>query len=441
MPDAFGFATPAEIRQSQIDAFNKRQVIAQQGSSGDQLGNALGNIFGPAIRKTIDTGAARKAEALRLVDTEGISLDEAKERAKATVGREFKEVRQARQIQEAQSDMAIFMQGLPGSMPGDEKQAAGMLFMSNKLRTLGLIPQANQLAAQANAAMTASEDAELARDNLRARTSGSIASRKLAEAQTREVGVTGFQQNVNAVERIIGKLNDPKLNLSQLQKDSLLRQKGHLEAKLAKDTRVVGLTDNDVRNDEVLMRKLFTEIADIDVLLNNIDVATEQLQDLDSFDSSVFAGFAKDTLGFMEKFFLRTPDEGEREFMERIIEKEGKPTIIAAKIRHALTGAQMSAFEIVFLTPFLPSPSDSPAQMIGKMKVVREYTQLDRDTRMELFRTGLTESTLKSFETKGARATIEEVVPDNVDVLADSVDEALLTVEGILEAARNQGSQ
>jgi hypothetical protein len=409
MPDAFGNPTPQEVIQGIQSQSRQSFLQAQQtGSPGVQAGASLAALFGPAIKKTLDTRRARKDEATRLMRTKGLDRAAAEEQAKASIGREHAEVRRARTVQEATLGMQEFMDNLPRSIPLDMRNAQGKLFLSNRMRNMGLTTEANNLALQANEEMAAAEQAQLERDNLKARTRATTAQAAVAEAELPFVGATPFLQNVLQKEQMIARLNDPQSNLTQEGRDSLMRGIGHLEAKILKDETIVGRTEDDVRQDPTLMRKLFNDISDAEVLLANLAEADEALAELDSFDSTVIANWTKDFLGFMEKTFGRKPDEGEREFMNRIIEKQGKPTIIAAKIRHALTGAQMSAFEIVFLTPFLPQPSDSPEVMRGKMEVVRQYTQLDVDTRMAMFQRNITGRFFESGGVLDDGGTLEE---------------------------------
>ena len=436
MPDQFGNPTPQEVVAS-IQERSRRSFLQAQatGSPGVQAGASLAAIFGGPIRTTLDTRAARKAEATRLQKVKGISREQAEDEARSTVGRERREVRQARRIQDATTEMQTFMSELDPNIPIDVRQAQGQLFLSNRMRNMGLTTQANQLATSAQNAMLAAETRLAEMEGLRQRTRGAKAGADIAEAELPFVGASTFTQNLLKREQFIGQLNDPNTQLSPFQRESLMRMKGELDAKIYKDGLVIGRTEEDVRNDPTLMRKLFVEVSDAQVLINNIDEAIVQLGDLDSFDSSVWAGYAKDALGAMETWLGRRPTENEREFMERIIEKEGKPTIIAAKIRHALTGAQMSAFEIVFLTPFLPSPSDSPAEMIGKMRVVKEYTQIDVDTRMAMFQMGLTHDSLKNAVSTGG--PIELGPPPNSDAATaagdKTIDELIAERQGELE--------
>lgn len=437
MPDAFGNKTPQEVLAGfREENFRRNQLANQSGSTGAQAGQALANIFAPTINKTIDTRAARAAEATRLQKTLGYSKEQADAEARQTIGRDRTEVRQAKSIQEAGSEMQQFMDGLPAAIPSDMRQAQGMLFMSNRLRSLGLTVQANNMAAQASAAITAAEDRALKIKDLKASIRSKDTASEIREAELPFVGATTFLQNVMKKEQIIAQLQDPSSQLEPGEREALMRSKGHLEAKILKDETITGRTAEDVRGDPVLQRKLFLDISDKEVLLANLAEADVALAGLDDFDASVWANYQKDALAFMENWLGRTPDESEREFMDRIIEKQGKPSIIAAKIRHSLTGAQMSAFEIQYLTPFLPSPTDSVQQMRSKMRVVRDYTQLDRDTRLEMFRQGLTIPMLNRNMQSGA-GSFDAPLESGETVTPAAIDAAGDYTQSIMDAANS----
>lgn len=439
MPDAFGNLTPQEVLAMMQDRAGKRFAQAQAtGNPGVQAGASLAAIFGRPLAKTLDTREARKEETLRLMKTQGISREEAEKQAKMNVGREFKSVRKAQQLQDASAEMQDFIDGLDPSIPIDMRMAQGKLMLSNRMRSMGLTTEANNLAQQATAEIAAAEQAALERENLKARTRASVASAEKTEAETPYVGTTAFMQNVMQKEQIIARLQDPNTQLTQEQRDSLLRAKGHLEAKIMKDETITGRTPDDVRNDPVLMRKLFADVADNEVLVNNIDAAVADLQDLDNFEKTFWANVGRDALGFMERWFGREPTESEAEFMQRVQTKEGKAALVAAKVRHALTGAQMSAFEIGFLAPFLPAPDDPVAKQVAKLRIVREYTQLDTETRMQLFQQGLTESWLQN----AGKGVGNNPVNDKVATTVSADPNALnVSADNALDAAIQKAQQ
>src|SRR5690606_20692906 len=54
---------------------------------------------------------------------------------------------------------------------------------------------------------------------------------------------------------------------------------------------------------------------------------------------------------------------------------------VSAQIRHALTGAAMSAQEAVLLTPFLPEVKDSKTTKLAKIEAIREFATLAPEIR------------------------------------------------------------
>jgi|15BtaG_2_1085339.scaffolds.fasta_scaffold19705_2 hypothetical protein len=357
MPDPYGNPTPQELfaanQQQQQTSFARAM---QSGSKGAQAGASLAAIFN------------------------------APDNAKQQIALE----RRATATQEAMSEMGSIVDSMPSAVPYDVRQGQGMLLMADRLRRLGLTQEANNLSVQGNAALAAAEKARLERENLKARTAASGAQAARTIAETQYVGMTPHMQNVTTREQLNARLADETLTAEQ--RSTIERSMGHLDAKMLKDETITGRTEQDLRNDPVLMRKMFSDLGDNQVLLNNIDGAMTQFENLDTFEKTFWAEAQAGFFGFAEKYFGRETSESEREFMERIQTKKGKSALIAAKVRHALTGAQMSAFEIQYLEPFLPSPDDPVSVAVNKLHIVRDYTQMDTDTRMAMFQAGSTTS-------------------------------------------------
>lgn len=431
MPDVYGNKTPQEVIQEM--QYNSRKYFQQaqaSGSPGVQAGASLAAIFGGPIKKTIDTRQARKAEVTRLMKTQGMSEEQAWEQARATVGREHAEVRKAKVLQQAAGEVPEFIANLPAEVPSDMKNAYGMLFLSDRMRSLGMNTEATNLSVQANELIAKAEQAALERENLKARTRASTVGADLKEAQIPYVGVTDFQKNILERNRILARLEDPNSQLTKEERDRNMYAKGMLEAKIIKDSTLIGRTEEDVRADVTLARKLFADVADNNVLVANIDESLAQLGDLSNFDETFWATATKDLLGFLHSTFGRRPSESEAEFMKRVQEKEGMASLIAAKVRHALTGAQMSAFEIGYLTPFLPSPDDDVNTIRNKLGIVRAYTQLDTDIRMQMFQQGMLATWASgippvSVSVRKKTSTTAPVRPGD-----DILDEALKNIQG-----------
>jgi hypothetical protein len=98
----------------------------------------------------------------------------------------------------------------------------------------------------------------------------------------------------------------------------------------------------------------------------------------------------------------------------------------------------MSAFEIGFLAPFLPDPADPVSVQISKLRIVREYTQLDTDTRMQLFQQGLTETWLRSAGNGVQNNPINDELPEAAETSpnADAASADAFLDAAILKAQR-----
>jgi hypothetical protein len=422
MPDAQGFETPQEAQARILKGQRDRLRAGQaSSSSGTQLGASLGAIFGPAIRKSLDTREAREEYAQRLVRDKGIPLEEAREQAKISVGREFKEVRKAQDIQRVQEDLPAIMATKAGSPAS--KVAQAQLEISNRLRSLGMITEANALALQAHQALSLDEEKQLEMADLRAQTAGRLASTEKTRAETEQVGKTTFQKNLEESERIRAVLAS-EMSISEEQKESFERRLGWLDAKMLKDTTITGKTVQDVRSDRTLQRKMFTEFADSSALIASIDNSIEAQEALTPFEATRVGRFKAGFIGFLEQNFARKPTESEQEYIDRIVSARGQQSLVAAKVRHALTGAQMSAFEIQYLEPFLPSPSDSRSVSLAKLKALKKYNQLDQETRMAIFET----NTLATFF-QGAQAQKDDEVITTPP--SEDNEEAVEVLEGM----------
>lgn len=431
MPDVYGNKTPQEvIQEMQYSSRKYFQQAQASGSPGVQAGASLAAIFGGPIKKTIDTRQARKAEVTRLMKTQGMSEEQAWEQARATIGREHAEVRKAKVLQQAAGEVPEFVASLPAEVPSDMKNAYGMLFLSDRMRSLGMNTEATNLSVQANELIAKAEQAALERENLKARTRASNVGADLKEAQIPYVGVTDFQKNILERNRILAKLEDPNSQLTKAERDRNMYAKGMLEAKIIKDSTLIGRTEEDVRADVTLARKLFADVADNNVLVANIDESLAQLGDLSNFEETYWANAGKDLLGFLHSTFGRQPSESEAQFMKRVQEKEGMASLIAAKVRHALTGAQMSAFEIGYLTPFLPSPDDDVNTIRNKLGIVRAYTQLDTDIRMQMFQQGMLATWASGIPPVSVSVSKKTSTTAPVRPGDDILDEALKNIQG-----------
>jgi hypothetical protein len=188
MPDAFGFETPEEALARVRDGFAAQNAkIAGMGAnatSGQRAGQALANIFGGSVRKALDTRTARKEERQRLMDTQGMSKEEAKEQAKLSVAPQFAEVRKATRLQEITSQGNTIVDALlDQGIPGDRARAVGMFEVAQRLTENGFDNEATQLRLTASELLQAQRVKEAELSNLEARTSASQASTQKTQTE------------------------------------------------------------------------------------------------------------------------------------------------------------------------------------------------------------------------------------------------------------------
>jgi hypothetical protein len=83
----------------------------------------------------------------------------------------------------------------------------------------------------------------------------------------------------------------------------------------------------------------------------------------------------------MQSVFGIDPSENLKEFETRVKNTNAGMSYVSAQIRHALTGAAMSAQEAVLLTPFLPEVKDSKTTKLAKIEAIREFATLAPEIR------------------------------------------------------------
>lgn len=153
MPDAFGNETPQEaierVRSGFRDANARFQDSAAFASPGAQAGQALANIFGGTIRKSLETRGARSAEEDRLIAA-GMSPGEARETAKKTVTRDFNVVRKAKRMERATQGAQELIERLTQTVGADMARASGMRLAAIELRKQGFATEATKLTIQAD---------------------------------------------------------------------------------------------------------------------------------------------------------------------------------------------------------------------------------------------------------------------------------------------------
>lgn len=395
MPGPFGLDTPqdAEARRQQRTAQQRFAFSRsyQAGSPGASAGQALANIFGGSVRKFLDTRTARKSEEVRLAE-QGLSKQEARELAKKNITPDFAEVRQAKRMQAAGAEGRELVEYLTPQVGSALAQASGMMLTASKLRKLGFGAQATEMTLNAGAIrnqeqarLLGVEKVKADLDKTRAETGQKYASTILAGRRAENVGKGESQNLSEEIERLTAE-NDVSDDPKQIESNERLigSHRGRLDV-LQREQ--VGRTEFDAPNPLSAAGKntQATDIVDSTVLVGQLGEVEAMLLNTEGDLATGFWGsIGEGTLGFMEYVFNRRLSESEKDFVKRVNEHHGAPALLAANIRHSLTGAAMSPAEAVFLEPFLPTPGDNRAKMLNKVRVISRYTTLDRDIRQAL---------------------------------------------------------
>lgn len=380
MPNQFGLETPQEAQARIAQGFalqrDRFQNSAMAANKPWAAGQALGSIFGPALRKTLDTRAARRDESTRLQEDLGISVQEARMLAKDSVPRDFAAVRQAKTMQKAGTAATAQYNELLGTGMNERRaMAASMITMSATLRKLGFPEEATNQTIQANALIQAEDDRDLKIQQVK----GEISNTASTEAHR---GITEFTDLSNYRERLVAEkenTDDPH-EIDRLNRE-IERHDGRLSILTTRslsdaDERALGVGASD---------KIQLEILDGQLLDSKFEMLEGIVNDL----SGTWATTKVGALGAyaatrLEAWMGVDPGTfGAEDLISDVGKYKSMPSYVSSQLRHDLTGAAMSAQEQPLMEPFLPSPGDSPSTMLYKIRAVRAYTQLDIRTRQE----------------------------------------------------------
>jgi len=391
MPDQFGQETPQEAVQRVRAGFAQQRAQFNRSALANNkyalLGQSLGNIFGGTIRKSLDTRDARKSEAQRLYDAGGINMKEARAMAKESVPRDFREVRRAKHFKEASSVATNTFAQLKGVIGPVRAQAAADTVYAAKLRSMGYPDDATKLTMRADASLKAEDQADIGRRKLKADLRSSEATADLDELKVRDHGLHPVEQMTATAERLKARIDawtpaDPdsievlneKLEWNTGMRSALIFR-SHSDADLKRLGQ--GASDRiqlDILDDTLLLERM-TGLEN--VVLNHKG----------KFAATTVGAFGAGFASFLEGTFGLDPGTyGADTLISDVQEISSNAGFVSAAIRHALTGAAMSAQEAPLLEPFLAQPGDSPTQMLAKIRAVKKYTALDIKTRTEFAR-------------------------------------------------------
>lgn len=261
----------------------------------------------------------------------------------------------------------------------DVEYARSVTFLqtARRLQALGFRAEASQLR-------------NLGLNNLKAHRD-TLASREKAKAdldktvaETENIGDTALVNLQEERAKLEQANEDP--NLSDVEREDNARKIGEIEARIDIETtrQIVGRTQFDLLADPTFQRQQMSDHFEDTILLNRIDVAEQMLNAVTADDVSLLARADAAFAGYLQAYFGFEPSLSQLENINNIVNQRGSASLVAAKIRHSLTGAQMSAFEIVYLEPFLPAPGDPLDVQRAKLRLIRKFIASDINTRMQL---------------------------------------------------------
>ena len=465
MPDQFGFETVREVNQRmRAERAARSQQAIQSGSEGIQAGQALANIFGGTIRKTLETRGARKTEAERLVSETGMSQVEAREQAKQNISRDFNQVRRAKQIQTAQQASASIVQKLTPIVGAAEAQATAMIDIAAKLRAIpGLETEATRLTIEAGKIREAEELRKLNLSKLKADLRSTEVSTEKTEEEIEQVGKTGIGKLLDEREVLIANIDDSE------DADEIRAFEAELKItnqKIAKEVFITGTSDTDAQfNPGALQKKT---LSDLEASLleggNQMDLLT-----------SIGETFKPEFLTYMGQGGARLLELAEKGGIP--LSRAGKKFLgdFAAFKRNSLdglnryikliTGAQMSEAEASRLRKAFPDvEKDGPTTYMSKyVEVIRQVMAVRARAQHALatgelgvlpgdFKDGFGNDLSEFMPTNDeAReflglevaevprsdvAEVDTTVPDQLPRDA-AVDDSLLLIQQLLETAEN----
>lgn len=428
MPDAYGQETPQEVQARIRQQFRDTNTIVQNSaawqSPGVQAGNALSMIFGGTIRAGLETRSARKSEAQRLAET-GVSMEEARQMAKQNIPFGTDELRKAKRIQTITKEASAQQEAaISAGENAVYAQADATLILASRLRQQGFHSEATAMTTQAMELRNAEEKRIAEMENLKARTFASNAAGQSSLAGAEQAGQTTFTKLVRAREIVQAQLDttDDPDTIRMLE-----RMLGRYDAKIDKEVTITGTTEHDPSNLSTAGRnKQATEIIEGKVLSDALGHLENKLVKLDGdFAASYFGNMSARALGAAEQYLGRELTQSDQEFIDEVMSKQGGAALIAADIRHSLTGAAMSPAEAVFLEPFLPLPSDSRGVMLSKVRLLKEYTNLDVETRQTMLDMDKDEAAIRMGQLGAMAESVRKAVPTTPAAASPNVPAAL----------------
>ena len=369
MPDVFGNPTPQEVQaqivqrqQEQLNEMFKGQRGANRG------GTAIGAALGRAFRKTRDTSKARKSEEARLAETTGLSAKERKALAKVNEPRQFKEVREAQQMQKVTAGAKETIDFLTPILGRTLAEAAGWNNAGRALQDAGFDAQATDAFRNSVAIKDAEEKRLIALEQSKATLAGTKKTNsridtpllvdlqderaRLEDEQARLEIAKEDETNPIALDRVEERLVEVKREIRNHQ-----LVKGTSET----DADYNGLTS---QVDSVQLRALQTSFLSSTDSLNRMKTSADSFQP----DFLRLEGIAKSKFVALRDFLSLPVSADDKKFLT------DQATFMQAAFNNLnlyikeITGAQMSFQEAERLGRGIPDPSkDTPIEYRAKL--------------------------------------------------------------------------
>jgi hypothetical protein len=341
MPDSFGNPTPQEVQQAILQQQQTKLTNAfnSQGSGFGKAGVGLGNALGGLFRKNTVDPRVEKAAAIQ----EGVAIGQ----------------RTYDQLQD--------------KIGHERARAAQMTVTAAQMRRLGFSQEANNITLQAIDEKRTEELRQLGLEQLRA----DIANTRSQIEDRGESETTRLADDLEEKTALIETTEDPveRAQLMQ-QKEYLLGRMTMLTTRSLSDADFQQLTGSGIN-------KINLDILDDKLLDERFGMLEQQVMNFQGDWAATTIGNVGATIASGLEGFAGVPPGtwGADDLVADVTEFKSFPAYASSQLRHALTGAAMSAQEQPLMEPFLPTPGDSPSVMLGKIRAVRAYTQLDIATR------------------------------------------------------------
>jgi hypothetical protein len=286
-------------------------------------------------------------------------------------------------------------------MDVEQAQALTMVQTARRLRQLGYTTEAGQLYNRGLESLKAHRDTVMTREKM--------------IRETENIGDTGLVNEQE--ERAILEAQLASGDLDEATAYDTERRIGEIDASILKRIAIVGRSPTDLATDKTLMRQQMSDHIADNLLLSRLDQAQAILNETDPSEVSRIAQLDASFSGFLQGWFGFDLSLTQEQNIQKIVNQRGSTSLVAAKIRHSLTGAQMSQFEIQYLEWFLPSPGDPLTTQRAKLSLIRRFIMSDINTRMRM----MTDPKFSAATMNIPGATQQQKTNETVDIVRDAL--------------------